>query len=134
LSSELSNYPSSISCLNIANDDLNAKIVKLNECHAYSSSIEHVVIYIRCKNFDVNACHDHVSIIAKLNDDIAKLNAQLKTYNDECDKIKFAREAYTSGRHPLIKDGLDFQKGANNKSMKSQEAPKFIKEKRETPY
>jgi hypothetical protein len=47
--------------------------------------------------------------------DIAKLNAQLKTCKDECDKIKFARDAYTIGRHPFIKDGLDFQKGAKDK-------------------
>jgi hypothetical protein len=30
-----------------------------------------------------------------LNDDIAKLHVHLKTCKDECEKIKFARGAYT---------------------------------------
>jgi hypothetical protein len=48
-------------------------------------------------------------MILKLNNDIASLNAQLKTCKNENDKIKFARDAYTIGRHPSIKDGLGFQ-------------------------
>jgi hypothetical protein len=66
-----------------------------------------------------------------LNDEIANLHAQLKICKDECDKIKFARDAYTIGRHPSIKDGLGFQKGTND--TKSQRAPSFIKEKGKTP-
>jgi hypothetical protein len=60
--------------------------------------------------------------------DIAKLNAQLKTCKDECDKIKFARDGYTIGRHPFIKE---LPKGAKDK--KSHEASDFIKEKGEAP-
>jgi hypothetical protein len=85
----------------------------------------------RCKDFDVDACDDHAFTIFKLNDDIAKLHAQLKICKDECDKINFARDAYTIGRHPCIKDGLGFQKGT--KDAKSQKAPKFTKEKGKTP-
>jgi hypothetical protein len=48
--------------------------------------------------------------------------------HDGIDKIKFARRAYTSGRHPSIKDGVGFQRGAN--TTKSIEVPKFVKEKR----
>jgi hypothetical protein len=62
-----------------------------------------------------NSSATNTDQFAKLNDDIAKLNAQLKTYNDECEKIKFARVAYTSGRHLSIKDGLGFQKEAKHK-------------------
>jgi hypothetical protein len=50
-----------------------------------------------------DACHVRLSTIAKLNDDIVKLIAQIKICNDECDKIKISSGAYTSGRHPSIK-------------------------------
>jgi hypothetical protein len=100
LSKELNDCHSSISCLKIANDELNDKIVKLNEWQA-SSSLEHVSICNRCK--DVDSCIENVAIITNLNDNIAKLNAQIKISNDELEKIKFARGAYTSGRHPKIK-------------------------------
>jgi hypothetical protein len=57
----------------------------------------------------------------KLNDAVARLNVQLKICKDEVDKIKFARDAYTIGRHPSIKDGLGFHGGA--KDTKSHKAP-----------
>ena len=50
---------------------------------------------------------------------------------NECEKIKFARDAYTIGRHPSIKDGLGFQKGT--KATKSQKAPNFTREKGKAP-
>jgi hypothetical protein len=53
-----------------------------------------------------------MSTISKLNDDITKLHAQLKFCKYECDKVKFARDAYTFVRHPSIKDGLGFRKGS----------------------
>jgi hypothetical protein len=46
-------------------------------------------------------------------------------------KIKFARDAYTIGRHPSIKDGLGFQKGTKN--LTSQRASNLIKEKGKAP-
>jgi hypothetical protein len=103
LFAELSSCPSSISSLKIANDDLDARLEKMSVA---SSSLEHVPIYNRCKDFDIDACVNDASTILKLNDDIAKLNAQLKVCKDECDKIKFARGAYIIGRHPSIKNVL----------------------------
>ena len=38
--------------------------------------------------------------------EVASLNAQLKTSKSEFDKLKFARDAYTIGRHPSIRMGL----------------------------
>ena len=84
----------SISSLKNLNDDLNAKLEKVNET---SSCVEHVVICNRCK--DLDACNEHASTIAKLNNDVASLNAQLKTCMDNYEKLKFARDAYTVGRH-----------------------------------
>jgi hypothetical protein len=89
--------------------------------------LDHVVIYNRCKDFDVNACDEHLASIAKLNNEVASLNAQLKTCKMDYDKLKFARDAYTVGRHPSIKDGLGFRK--ETKNLTSQRTPVLNKEK-----
>jgi hypothetical protein len=72
LPKELDGCCSSISYLKIAYDELNIEIVKLNEWHASSSSIEHVAICTRCKDVDAHTYHSNVAIIASLNDEIAK--------------------------------------------------------------
>jgi hypothetical protein len=108
LSSELSTSHEPISTLRNLNDKLNAK---LEEVNAISSSVEHVVICDRCKDFDLDK---HVTTIVNLNNEVASLNAQLKTCKDDYDKLKFARDAYTIGRHPSIKDGLGFRKETKN--------------------
>jgi hypothetical protein len=105
LSSELSTCHDSISSIKNLNVDLNTKLEKLNVA---SSCVEHVVICNRCKDVDIGTCNEHVSTIAKLNNDVASLNAQLKTCKDNYEKLKFTRDAYTVGRHPSIKDGLGF--------------------------
>jgi hypothetical protein len=128
LSSELSSCHESISSLKTLNDDLNAKLEVANKS---CSCVEHVVICNRCKDFNIDACDEHLASIAKLNDEVASLNAQLKTCKVEFDKLKFARDAYTVGRHPSIKDGLGFQKEAKN--LISQRAPIPNKEKGKAP-
>jgi hypothetical protein len=111
LSSELSSCHESISSLKDLNVELNAKLEKVNET---SSCVEHIIICNRCKDFDIDACDEHVTSIAKLNNEVASLNAQLKTCKDDYDKLKFARDAYTVGRHLSIKDGLGFRKETKN--------------------
>jgi prepilin-type processing-associated H-X9-DG protein len=128
LSSELSSCQESISSLKSLNADLNTRIEKLN---ITSSLVEHVSICNKCKDFDIDACNDHASTILMLDDEVANLNAQLKICKNECEKIKFARDAYTIGRHPSIKDGLGFQKGTKN--LTSQRASNLIKEKGKAP-
>jgi hypothetical protein len=54
LSSELSSCNESMSSLKSLNVDLNAKIEKVN---IISSSVEHVSICNRCKDFDIDACN-----------------------------------------------------------------------------
>jgi hypothetical protein len=93
--------------------------------------LKHVYICDRCKYFDVDACDDHVSTIAKLNYDIVNLHAQLKICKDECDKVKFSRDAFTIVRHPSIRDGLGFQTKTND--LKSQKASNIIREKGKAP-
>jgi hypothetical protein len=128
LSSELSACQESVFSLKNLNDELNAKLEEVNKT---SSCVEHVSICNRCKDFDVNACDEHLISIAKLNDEVASLNAQLKTCKVDFDKLKFARDAYTVGRHPSIKDGLGFQK--ETKNLTSQRAPVLSKEKGNAP-
>jgi hypothetical protein len=128
LSSELSTCHETISSLKSLNDELTTKLEGVNKS---SSCIEHVVVCNRCKDFDVDACNDHLISITKLNDEVASLNAQLKTCKINFDKLKFARDAYIVGRHPSIKDGLGFRKEAKN--LTSQRAPIPNKEKGKAP-
>jgi hypothetical protein len=128
LSSELSTCHESVYSLKNLNDELNAK---LEEANATRSCVEHVVICNRCKDFDVNACDEHLISIAKLSNEVASLNAQLKTCKVDFDKLKFARDAYTIGRHTSIKDGLGFRK--ETKNLTSQKAPVLNKEKGKAP-
>jgi chromosome segregation ATPase len=128
LSSELSSCHEYISSLKRSNADLNARIEKIDIASSY---VEQVSICNRCKDFDVHVCNNHASTISKLNDEIANLNAKLKTCKNECDKIKFARDAYTIGKHPSIKDGLGFQKGTKN--ITSQRTSNLIKKKGKAP-
>jgi hypothetical protein len=118
LSSELSTCHEFVSNLKELNDELNAKLEIAN---VTSSCVEHVVICNRCKdvNFD-----EHAVTIAKLNDEVASLNAQLKTCKDDYNKLKFARDAYTFGRYPSIKDGLGFQKETKNLTSQRTSDPK----------
>jgi hypothetical protein len=70
LSSEISTCHESIYSLKTLNDDLNAKLEVANKS---SSCVEHVVICNKCKDFDVNACNEHLIAITKLNDEVASL-------------------------------------------------------------
>jgi hypothetical protein len=128
LSSELSACHESVSSLRSINDELNAKLEEVNKT---SSCIEHVVICNRCKDFDVDACDEHLASITKLNNEVASLNAQLKTCKVEFDKLKFARDTYIVGRHPSIKDGLGFRK--ETKNLTNQRTPDLNKEKGKAP-
>jgi hypothetical protein len=75
LSSEISACHETMSSLKSVNDDLNAKLEKANK---FSSCVEHVSICNRCKDFDVDACDEHLMSITKLNDEVASLSAQLR--------------------------------------------------------
>jgi hypothetical protein len=128
LSSELSACHESVSSLRSLNDELNAKLEEVNKS---SSCVEHVVICNRCKDFDIDACNEHRVSITKLNNEVASLNAQLKACKDDFDKLKFARDAYTVGRHPSIKDGLGFRR--ETKNLTRQRTSVLNKEKGKAP-
>jgi hypothetical protein len=128
LSSELSACHESVSSLKNLNDELNAKLEEVNKTSSY---VEHVTICNRCKDFNVDAYNEHLISIAKLNNDVASLNAQLKTCKVDFDRLKFARDAYTIGRHLSIKDGLGFRK--ETKNLTSQRILILNKEKGKAP-
>jgi hypothetical protein len=65
LSCELSTCHDSISSLKSINDDLNAKLEIANKS---TSCVEHVAICNKCKDFNVDACSEHLVSISNLND------------------------------------------------------------------
>jgi hypothetical protein len=128
LSSELFSCNESMSSLKSLNADWNAKLEKVNVTSSY---VEHVSICNRCKDVNIDAYNAHASTILKLNDEVANLNGQLKICKSDYENIIFARDAYTIGRHPSIKNGLGFQKGTKN--LTSQRTSILIKEKGKAP-
>jgi hypothetical protein len=101
----------SISCLRDENVILNAKIEELNACKPSTSTVEHVSICTRCRNVNVEAIDDHLTMIKKQNDHIATLNAKIAEHELKHEKFKFARSMLYNGRRPSIKDGIRFQQG-----------------------
>jgi 3D (Asp-Asp-Asp) domain-containing protein len=104
-----------ISNLRDENAILHAKIVELNDCKPSTSTVDHVSIYTRCRDVNVDAIHDHLALIKQQNDHIATLTAKINEHDLENEKFKFARSMLYSGRRPGIKDGIGFQQGDNVK-------------------
>jgi prefoldin subunit 5 len=97
-----------ISCLRDKNAILNAKIEELNNCKPSTSIVEHVSICTRCRDVNVEAIDDHLAMIKKQNDHIAKLDAKIAEHELENEKFKFARSMPYNGRRPGIKDDIGF--------------------------
>jgi chromosome segregation ATPase len=96
----------SISSLRIENDKLNAKIEELNACKPSTSTVDHVTIYTRCRDVNIEAIDDHLAMIKQQNDHIAKLSAKIAEHELENERFKFARSMLYNGRRPGIKDGF----------------------------
>jgi hypothetical protein len=114
----------SISCLRDENASLNAKINELNICMPSTSTIENVTICTRCRDVNIEAIDDHMSMIKQQNDHIAKLNAKIVEHELENEKFKFARSMHYNGRCPGIKYGIGFQQG-NQGNVKLNAPKKF---------
>jgi hypothetical protein len=104
-----------ISNLRSENDILHAKVVELKTCKPSTSTVEHVSIWTRCRDINVDAIHDHLALIKKQNDHIAQLNTKISEHDLENENFKFARSMLYSGRRPGVKDDIGFQKGDNVK-------------------
>jgi hypothetical protein len=119
----------SISCLRDENAILKSKIEELNACKPSTSTVEHVSICTRCRDVNVEAIDDHLAIIKKQNDHIAKLDAKIVEYELENENFKFIRSMLSNGRRPGIKDGIGFQQGSNVKLNAPKKLSNFVKGK-----
>jgi hypothetical protein len=118
-----------ISCLRDENASLHAKIEELKSCKPSTYTIEHVSIYTRCRDVNVDAIHDHLALIKQQNDHIATLTAKINEHEIENEKFKFARSMLYNGRRPGIKDGIGFQQGGNVKLNAPKRLSNFVKGK-----
>jgi hypothetical protein len=114
LTKELKTSNDSISCLKTENASLIPKIEELNAQHIPTSTVEHVTIYTRCRDVDVNAMNDHLAVIKEQNDHIAKLNAKIVEHELENENFKFACSMLYNGRRPGIKVDIGFQPRSQN--------------------
>jgi predicted KAP-like P-loop ATPase len=105
---ELNVCNDSISCLRDENVRLNAKIEELNACKPSTFTVEHVSICTRCRDVNVEAMDDHLTMIKQQNDHIAKLTTKIAEHELENKKFKFARSMLYNGICPGIKDGIGF--------------------------
>jgi hypothetical protein len=123
-----------ISDLRDKNDILRSKIVELNSCKPSTSIVEHVTICTRCRDVNIDAIHDHMTLIKQQNDHIAKLDAKIAEHELKNENFKFARSMLYSGRRPGIKDGVDFQQGGNVKlNAPPKKLSNFVKGKAPMP-
>jgi hypothetical protein len=81
----------------------------LNACYVSTSTVEHVTTCTRCRDINVDAMNDHLAMIKKQNDHIAKLNAKIAEHELENKNFKFHHSMLYNGRRPGIKDGIGFQ-------------------------
>jgi hypothetical protein len=119
----------SISYLRDENVRLNAKIEELNACKPSTSTVDHVSICTRCRDINIEAIDDHVAMIKKQNDHMAKLDAKIAEHELENEKFKFARSMLYNGRRSVIKDGIGFQQGSNVKLNAPKRLSNFVKGK-----
>jgi hypothetical protein len=116
---------------NLRNENaiLHAKIDELNICKPSTSTVEHVTLCTRCRDINVDAIHNHLTLIKQQNDHIAQLSAKINEHDLENEKFKFARSMLYSGRCLGIKDGIGFQKGDNVKLNAPKKLSNFVKGK-----
>jgi hypothetical protein len=77
-----------------------------------TSIVEHVTICTRCRDVNVDAMNDQITMIKEQNDHIAKLNAKIVEHELENEKFRFARSMLYNGRCTGIKMALASNKGA----------------------
>jgi hypothetical protein len=118
-----------LQCLRNENAILHAKIDELNVCKPSTSNVDHVIICTRCRDVNVEAIHDHLTLIKQQNDHIAQLTAKYNEHEIENENFKFARSMLYNGRRLDIKDGIGFQQGSNVKLNAPKRLSNFVKGK-----
>jgi hypothetical protein len=73
----------SISYLRDENAMLKSKKDELNVCKPSTSTVDHVTIYTRCRDVNVDAIYDHLALIKQQNDHIAQVTAKINEHEIE---------------------------------------------------
>jgi hypothetical protein len=102
----------SISCLRIKNDNLIAKIDKLNVCKPSSFTVEHVTICTRCRYINVDAMNYQIAMIKEQNDHIAKLNTKIAEHELENKNLNLLVACFIIGDALTLRMALASNKGA----------------------
>jgi hypothetical protein len=108
---------------------LGAKLEELKVCKPSTSTVEHISIWTRCRDINVEAIVDHLAMIKKQNDHIAQLSAKIAEHELENEKFKFARSMLYNGRRLGIKDDIGFQQESNVKINSHKRLSNFVKGK-----
>jgi hypothetical protein len=83
---ELNVCNDSIFCLRDENAILHAKIEELSACKPSRSIVDHVTIWTRCRDVNIDAIHDHIALIKQQNDHIAQLTSKINEHEIENEK------------------------------------------------
>jgi hypothetical protein len=86
-----------ISCLRNENAILHAKIEELNACKPSTFTIELVSICTRCRDVNVEAIDDHLAMIKKQNDYIAKLDTKFAEHELENENLNLLVACFIMG-------------------------------------
>jgi hypothetical protein len=116
-----------ISCLRNENVILQSKIDELNISKPSTSTVDHVTIYTRCRDVNIDAINDHLALIKQQNGHIAQLTAKINEHEIENEKFKFARSMLYNGRRPDIKDDISFQQEAMSNLMPLRVYPTLLR-------
>jgi hypothetical protein len=87
----------SISNLRDENDMLHAKIVELKTCKPSIFTVEHVTICTRCRDVNIDAIHDHMTMIKQQNDHITKLYAKIAEHELENENLNLLVACFIVG-------------------------------------
>jgi chromosome segregation ATPase len=107
----------SISCLRDENVRLNAKIEELNACKLSTSTVEHVSICTRCRDVNVEAMDDHLSMIKQQNDHLAKLTTKIAEHELENENFNLLVVCFIIGDTLALRMALVSNWGAMSSLM-----------------
>jgi hypothetical protein len=76
----------------------------LNVCKPPTSTVEHVTICTRCRDINVEDIDDHLAMIKKQNDHIAKLNAKIAEHELENCWSLFSNAIHQEQSNTIVND------------------------------
>jgi ABC-type multidrug transport system fused ATPase/permease subunit len=117
----------SISCLRDENAILNAKIEELKSCKPSTSSVEHIAIYTRCRDVNVEAIHDHLALIKQQNDHIAQLTVKIDEHEIENEKFNLLEACTIVGDTLALRMALVSNREAMSNLMPLRDCPILLR-------